>query len=111
MRIPDCLLVGLPHTQMIESDAQWLQADGSQLPQIHRVFAENAGIDALIEIHTALYGSPCAIPMQFSTRGEAKVTDFCNDLLEPWAGNNVVVHQHEVLLRTIQFVNCSYEIG
>jgi len=54
MRVADGLLVWLLETQVVESDAEWAEADAGKFAQVHAILAEDARINPLVEVHAAL---------------------------------------------------------
>ena len=56
VRVPDRLLIRSLQAKMVECNTQGLEADAGKFPQVHRVFAEDACIYALIEVYAALNG-------------------------------------------------------
>ena len=56
MGIANRLLVRPFKAEMIKGDPQGLKTDGRQLTQVHRILAKDSGVNALIEIDSALYG-------------------------------------------------------
>ena len=66
---------------MIKGDAQRLQTDGRQLPQIHRILAKDARIHSLIEVNAPLDGTRDR-DAHFAPRSKAQVADLRDDLLE-----------------------------
>ena len=56
---------------MIEGDAERLERNARQLPQIHRVLAQDAGIDALVEINPAL--QPVAPARELGAAFESRI--------------------------------------
>src|SRR6266568_473010 len=107
MSVADRLLIGFPESPMIESNAERLQANCGKLSQVHWVFAENAGVHSLIEIHTPLDGNTSTVQLRVGDK--PKVAYLRNDLLEPWRRDNVVVHQREVFLGSVEFFHTTHE--
>ena len=63
------------------------------------MFAEDARVDPLIEINPALNWHPPSV--QLCAGGESEITDLSDDLFEARRRHYIVVHEDQVLLRTI----------
>ena len=111
MRHAHSLLVGLANSEMIECDSERLEADGSQLPQVHRIFAEDARINSLVEVDPTLGGNTHARALDRGARLEPKVAYLSHNLFEPRRGNHIVVHEDQVLLRTVALLHPAYDIA
>ncbi len=77
-----------------------------KLAEVHRVFAEDAGVDTLIEVDAPLHRNAARLSL---APDETQVPDLSNDLLEARAGDDVVVHQDQVLLGPVQRLDVSHD--
>src|SRR5215831_8124380 len=88
---------------MVECNSEGFQAYSRKFTEVHLVLAKNAGVHTLIEVHSPLHWHTTTV--ELGSRNKSEVSNFCNDLLESTGRNNVVVHQRQVLLRAVEFID------
>src|SRR2546422_977969 len=86
-----------------------MNADCAQFTQKERILAKDPGVYSLIEVHSAESRYPAA--GEFCTWSEPKIANLGDDLFEPRRRDNVVVHQDQVLLRTVERLNALHNPG
>ena len=99
----DRLRIRLLDAEMVERNPQWLQRNARKLLQVDRIFAENAGIDTLIEVHPAL--PLVAFAVECRPALKAKINDFRDDVLKFDGSDDIVIHQDQVALLTVETID------
>src|SRR5579871_2647463 len=103
MGVSDGLLIRFPKPPVVKGDSERLQTYRRELSQVHRVLAQNTGVHSLIEVNPPLYWNTPTI--ELGTGRETEITYFSDDLFEPRRGDNIVVHQGQILLWPVQLVH------
>src|SRR5258707_1920414 len=111
MGVPDSLLVWFFYTKMVESDPQRFQTDAGKFAEVHRIFAEDSGVDPLIKIHPTLHWRSTAIALELCSGCKPEVSDFRDNFLESARGDDIVVHEDEIFLLPIEAVDLAHEAG
>src|SRR5262245_20228538 len=111
MRVADRLFIGSTEAEMVECDPQRLETYRRKLTQIHLVPAQNARVNALIKIDTTLASDALAIPPELGARHEPKIADLGDNFLEERRSNDIVLHQHQVFLGAVKFLDTTHYVG
>ena len=105
VRKADRLLVGALEAKVIEGDPKRPEGDRRKLAKVELVLAEDAGVDPLVEVHSTQRCDAFIRSSQLGAGRESKIPDLRDDVLEAGRRDDVVIHQNEVLLRTIEFID------
>src|ERR1043165_6912660 len=86
-----------------------MNADRAQLAQKERILAKNSSVHPLIKVHTTESGYAAA--RELGTWRKPEVANLSDDLLESCRCDDVVVHQDQVLLRTVELFDAPHDSG